>query len=351
MSYRSNSTGFTLIELLIIVVLLAIMASFAIPSFKQLTERNELQSAAEELNAMLQYARSEAVSQRRAISIQALKDKDWGKGLSIGVLASGSIAAPLRKHDGFRAATLTAKEKSAVEHLTFTANGTLVPPTERTFAICQNGKTDGGRVLSISQAGPDPTRTFLQGAPVMLLKSRHKPLYQSGFSMIEVLVALLLISIGVLGMIAMQGKTIQYTADSVERNKAAMLGSNLLESMRASPKALYDVKDQMATQSDFFKAKGSAFPTAPSSCTPLPDAIKDRLGCWAEQVKNELPGAGDLLMSDYYICRRLEAGRLRRQGLHAGNPPGLARQARRLRQRRRQQRRHLLCYYTLRVEP
>ncbi|MBE1183303.1 prepilin-type N-terminal cleavage/methylation domain-containing protein, partial [Escherichia coli] len=50
----SNSTGFTLIELLIIVVLLAIMASFAIPNFKQLTERNELQSAAEELNAMLQ---------------------------------------------------------------------------------------------------------------------------------------------------------------------------------------------------------------------------------------------------------------------------------------------------------
>ncbi|WP_152091447.1 type IV pilus modification protein PilV, partial [Pseudomonas aeruginosa] len=86
----------------------------------------------------------------------------------------------------------------------------------------------------------------------MLLKSRHKPLYQSGFSMIEVLVALLLISIGVLGMIAMQGKTIQYTADSVERNKAAMLGSNLLESMRASPQALYDVKDQMATKYDFF---------------------------------------------------------------------------------------------------
>ncbi|HBN8669830.1 TPA: prepilin-type N-terminal cleavage/methylation domain-containing protein [Pseudomonas aeruginosa] len=52
MSYRSNSTGFTLIELLIIVVLLAIMASFAIPSFKQLTERNELQSAAPPRNSM-----------------------------------------------------------------------------------------------------------------------------------------------------------------------------------------------------------------------------------------------------------------------------------------------------------
>ncbi|HCF3685940.1 TPA: type 4a pilus minor pilin PilV [Pseudomonas aeruginosa] len=185
----------------------------------------------------------------------------------------------------------------------------------------------------------------------MLLKSRHRSLRQSGFSMIEVLVALLLISIGVLGMIAMQGKTIQYTADSVERNKAAMLGSNLLESMRASPKALYDVKDQMATQSDFFKAKGSAFPTAPSSCTPLPDAIKDRLGCWAEQVKNELPGAGDLLKSDYYICRSSKPGdcdgkgsmleiRLAwrgKQGACVNAADSSADTS--------------LCYYTLRVEP
>ncbi|EPQ3030500.1 GspH/FimT family pseudopilin [Pseudomonas paraeruginosa] len=153
MSYRSSSAGFTLIELLIIVVLLAIMASFAIPNFKQLTERNELQSASEELSAMLQYARSEAVSQRRAISIQALKDHDWGKGLSIGVLDSGTIAAPLRKHDGFRGATLTAREESAIAELTFTPNGTLLPPTERTFAICQNGKAEGGRLLRISQAG------------------------------------------------------------------------------------------------------------------------------------------------------------------------------------------------------
>lgn len=153
MSYRSNSTGFTLIELLTIVVLLAIMASFAIPSFKQLTERNGLQSAAEELDAMLQYARSEAVSQGCAIAIQALEDKDWGRGLSIGILASGSIAASLRKHNGFRAATLTAEEKSAVEHLASTANGTFVPPTEQAFAICQNGKIDGGYVLSTSQTG------------------------------------------------------------------------------------------------------------------------------------------------------------------------------------------------------
>ncbi|MCR3769086.1 type IV pilus modification protein PilV, partial [Pseudomonas aeruginosa] len=46
---------------------------------------------------------------------------------------------------------------------------------------------------------------------------------ETGFSMIEVLVALVLISIGVLGMVAMQGRTIQYTQESVQRNAAAML--------------------------------------------------------------------------------------------------------------------------------
>ncbi|EPQ3030501.1 type IV pilus modification protein PilV [Pseudomonas paraeruginosa] len=185
----------------------------------------------------------------------------------------------------------------------------------------------------------------------MLLKLPRKPLRESGFSLIEVLVALLLVSIGVLGMIAMQGKTIQYTADSVERNKAAMLGSNLLESMRASPKALYDVKDQMATQSDFFKAKGSAFPTAPSSCTPLPDTVKDRLGCWAEQVKKELPGATDLLNSEFYICRSSKPGdcdgkgsmleiRLAWRGKQGAcvNPADSGADT-------------SLCHYTLRVEP
>ena len=39
--------------------------------------------------------------------------------------------------------------------------------------------------------------------------------------MIEVLITPLLVCIGVLGMVALQGKTIAYTQDSVQRNVAA----------------------------------------------------------------------------------------------------------------------------------
>lgn len=126
---------------------------------------------------------------------------------------------------------------------------------------------------------------------------------ETGFSMIEVLVALVLISIGVLGMVAMQGRTIQYTQESVQRNAAAMLASDLMEIMRADPDAVLNLRDQLREDSVYYKAKGSDFPAAPARCAPLPADAKERLGCWAQQASKDLPGASALLNSQFYICR------------------------------------------------
>ncbi|WP_134476987.1 type IV pilus modification protein PilV, partial [Pseudomonas aeruginosa] len=114
---------------------------------------------------------------------------------------------------------------------------------------------------------------------------------ETGFSMIEVLVALVLISIGVLGMVAMQGRTIQYTQESVQRNAAAMLASDLMEIMRADPDAVLNLRAQLREDSVYYKAKGSDFPAAPARCAPLPADAKERLGCWAQQASKDLPGA------------------------------------------------------------
>jgi len=120
----------------------------------------------------------------------------------------------------------------------------------------------------------------------------------SGFSMIEVLVTLVLISIGVLGMVALQARTIQYTQDAVQRNTAAMLANDLVEVIRAMPDGL----------SGFYNAAGTAFPNPPATgCTPLPANAADQLSCWAEKAKTALPGASDLLTSDFYICRTATA--------------------------------------------
>ncbi|SEP42964.1 type IV pilus modification protein PilV [Pseudomonas sp. Snoq117.2] len=60
-------------------------------------------------------------------------------------------------------------------------------------------------------------------------------LRQRGFSLIEVLVSLIVICIGVLGMVALQSRSLVQTQDSVLRNNAIMLAGDLIEMMRSNP--------------------------------------------------------------------------------------------------------------------
>lgn len=122
-----------------------------------------------------------------------------------------------------------------------------------------------------------------------------------GFSMIEVLIALVLICIGVLGMVALQGRAVTYTQDSVQRNTAAALANDLVEMMRANPVGL-------PASSGFYKAANSAFPDAPSGgCGTTTNVASEQLACWAQKAGKLLPGASGLLTSDFYVCRSLNA--------------------------------------------
>ncbi|MDH1562095.1 type IV pilus modification protein PilV [Pseudomonas chengduensis] len=129
-----------------------------------------------------------------------------------------------------------------------------------------------------------------------------------GFSMIEVLVTILLISIGVLGLVALQGRTIAYTQDSTLRNAAAMLADDLQEMLRA------DLDKVIANglprgSSEYYKAPDDSFPDPASDCSSLGSAsAAERLGCWAEKVKANLPGAEALMDSAFHICRSQNGG-------------------------------------------
>ena len=50
-----------------------------------------------------------------------------------------------------------------------------------------------------------------------------------GFSLIEVLVTIVLTTVGILGMVALQSRSIQYTQDSDNRNAAVTLANDLIE--------------------------------------------------------------------------------------------------------------------------
>lgn len=111
-----------------------------------------------------------------------------------------------------------------------------------------------------------------------------------GFSLIEVLVTLVLITIGVLGMVALQSKSIAFTQDTTQRNTAAMLAQDLLELLRAQGKV-------------FEKKKGAAF-TAVDNCTSTPSEADKQLGCWSQEAARLLPGVdADLLKNEFQVCK------------------------------------------------
>jgi type IV pilus assembly protein PilV len=124
-----------------------------------------------------------------------------------------------------------------------------------------------------------------------------------GFSLIEALITLILVSIGVLGMVALQTRTLQNAHDSVQRNAAAALANDLLESMRAQPVGL-------PATSGFYKEAGAAFPDEPAAgCSNTPLDTSKQLACWAKKVKAMLPGVTDDLLSDeFYVCRTTNPG-------------------------------------------
>jgi type IV pilus assembly protein PilV len=120
-----------------------------------------------------------------------------------------------------------------------------------------------------------------------------KPFHNAhGFSLIEVLVTLLLVSIGIIGLVAMQARAIQYTQDSVQRNHAAMLASDLFELIRANP-----------SQIDTYSF--SSLPTVASTATECiglaNTAASKQLECWSRDVRALLPGAADLA-NNFHTC-------------------------------------------------
>lgn len=127
----------------------------------------------------------------------------------------------------------------------------------------------------------------------------------AGFSMIEVLVSLVVICIGMLGMVAMQGRSVSYANDALIRGNAAELAAELIETMRSDPAAVRNASTGLPlSSSGYYKAAGSAFPSAPSSCTSLTTlTASQRLGCWAARVRMSLPDSATLMTDEFHVCR------------------------------------------------
>lgn len=147
---------------------------------------------------------------------------------------------------------------------------------------------------------------------------------QQGFGLIEVLVTLILTTVGILGMVAMQTRAIHYTQDAVARDTAAALSNELVEILRAHRHELFEkappdnyTYQQVTAASDAYNAAGQLqfannCPTAAAAGaaggtgagTQLAQTLGARVSCWVQRVQQTLPGTNEdnFIATNFRVC-------------------------------------------------
>jgi type IV fimbrial biogenesis protein FimT len=119
----SRARGVTLMELMVVVAIGGVLASWALPNFRDMIGRTRLKTAASDLHTSLTLARSEAVKRNASVTVSpAGGGTNWAVGWQV---KSGSTV--LSTQDGYSSVTFTTKDASyatALATTTITFSGT-----------------------------------------------------------------------------------------------------------------------------------------------------------------------------------------------------------------------------------
>ena len=107
------------------------------------------------------------------------------------------------------------------------------------------------------------------------------PKYNSGFTLIETLVSMIVISVGMLGIAAMYVEGLRAGKSSVFRTEAVNLVSDMADRIRANPTALAGYAGAGANNNCV---------NGPVDCTPAQLAADD-IFRWQQDVTARIPGA------------------------------------------------------------
>jgi type IV pilus assembly protein PilV len=132
--------------------------------------------------------------------------------------------------------------------------------------------------------------------PITLKPSRA----QAGVSLIEVLVAVLVVALGILAMLAMQVNAVKFTKSSEIRTMGAMLASDLADRMRANRAGFvsdsYLLNNQYSTSFTADTTSAQQCSTTTKQC--LSDELaKSDLADWLQSVHQALPNGSAWISS------------------------------------------------------
>jgi type IV pilus assembly protein PilV len=114
-----------------------------------------------------------------------------------------------------------------------------------------------------------------------------------GISLVETLVAVLVLSFGLLGVAALQAQSLRHNLDAYHRSQATSLGNQLLDRLRANREAARDPATQQYDFSSIFDYGSTANPAYPppaaSSSNPV---VASDLTTWLAQLRVLPAGTG-----------------------------------------------------------
>ena len=130
--------------------------------------------------------------------------------------------------------------------------------------------------------------------------------HQRGVGMIEVLVAVLLVSFGVLGAVAMHVRDVEFTTDTQQRQMASDIASSLMETMRSDYKNTLDAKGMPRTDlGGYAKAAGTAFGAVETADCTTPDVADPakRRNCWGLRAMQLMPSLTTNLLTQRFVVK------------------------------------------------
>lgn len=119
----------------------------------------------------------------------------------------------------------------------------------------------------------------------ILRTHRHRtPVVSTGFSLLEVLVAVVVLSVGLLGLASLQLSALRNNNQSYERSQALALAYDIADAMRSN---------RAEAIAGAFEITADKKPTVKKSCIAAlctrTEAAAFALGSWAERLRVELP--------------------------------------------------------------
>lgn len=137
----NRTHGFTLIEAMIVVALAAILAALAAPSFTTMIANQRLDSAAQELHTLLQFARAEAVYKRTETAV-TVTDHKWEAKAGVQVLRESVLSDAVTVEPGVAGG------------VTFDTAGAAKPATGNAPYIVKFSSAQATRVQCLRVTGP-----------------------------------------------------------------------------------------------------------------------------------------------------------------------------------------------------